>query len=129
MSYITNIEKETLENENFRKVLFTAKHMQLVVMNIPAGKDIGMETHGDVDQFIRIESGKAKAVLNGQETELEDDFSVIIPAGTEHNIVNVGEGELKLYSIYAKPEHKKGTVHATKEEAVEEHFDGETDVE
>lgn len=129
MSYITNIEKETLENENFRKVLFTAKHMQLVVMNIPAGKDIGIETHGDIDQFIRIESGKAKAILNGKETELEDDFSVIIPAGTEHNIVNVGEGKLKLYSIYAKPEHKKGTVHATKEEAVEEHFDGETDVE
>lgn len=131
MSYITNIEKETLENGNFRKVLFTAKHMQLVVMSIPVGGDIGMETHHDVDQFIRVESGKAKSILNGVERELEDDFSVIIPAGTEHNIVNIGDEDLKLYSIYAKPEHKKGTIHTTKEEAEanEEHFDGETDVE
>lgn len=131
MSYITNIEKDTLENSNFRKVLFTAKHMQLVVMSIPVGGDIGMEVHGDIDQFIRVEKGKAKAILNGVETELEDDFSVIIPAGTEHNIVNAGDEDLKLYTIYAKPEHKKGSIHATKEvaEAEGEHFDGATDVE
>lgn len=131
MSYITNIEKETLENGNFRKVLFTAKHMQLVVMSIPVGGDIGMETHHDVDQFIRVESGKAKSILNGVERELEDDFSVIVPAGTEHNIVNVGDKDLKVYTLYAGPNHKKGTIHATKEEAEanEEHFDGVTDVE
>lgn len=131
MSYITNIEKETLENDNFRKVLFTAKNMQLVVMSIPVGEDIGMETHDDIDQFIRVEKGKAKSILNGVETELEDDFSVIVPAGTEHNIVNIGDEDLKVYTIYAKPEHKKGVVRATKAEAEanEEHFDGETDVE
>ncbi|MEA4910916.1 hypothetical protein SDC9_21759 [bioreactor metagenome] len=131
MSYITNIEKDTLENSNFRKVLFTAKHMQLVVMSIPVGGDIGMETHGDVDQFIRVEKGKAKSILNGVETELEDDFSVIVPAGTEHNIVNIGDEDLKVYTIYARPEHKKGTIHTTKEDAManEEHFDGATDVE
>ncbi len=131
MSYITNIEKETLENGNFRKVLFTAKHMQLVVMSIPVGGDIGMETHHDVDQFIRVESGKAKSILNGVERELEDDFSVIVPAGTEHNIVNVGDKDLKVYTLYAGPNHKKGIIHATKEEAEanEEHFDGVTDVE
>lgn len=131
MSYITNIEKEILENSNFRKVLFTAKHMQLVVMSIPVGGDIGMEVHGDVDQFIRVEKGKAKSILNGVETELEDDFSVIVPAGTEHNIVNIGDEDLKVYTIYARPEHKRGTIHTTKEDAManEEHFDGATDVE
>ncbi len=129
MTYIVNIEKETLENNNFRKVLFTAKNMQLVVMNIPVGKDIGEEIHDDIDQFIRIESGKATAMLNDVAHEMKDDDIVIVPGGVKHNIINSGEEELKLYSIYAKPEHKKGTIHATKEEAVEEHFDGETDVE
>lgn len=132
MSYITNIEKETLENTNFRTVLFTTKNMQLVVMSIPAGGDIGMEIH-HIDQFIRIEKGNAKSILNGVERDLSDDDIVIIPAGTEHNIVNAGEEDLKLYTIYATPEHKKDTVHITKEDAMKDeendHWDGNTDVE
>jgi len=123
--YVVNIEKETLENENFRKVLYTSNYSQLVVMSIEPGDDIGMEVHG-LDQFIRIESGKGKAILNGQEYEIEDDWAVVIPAGVEHNIVNTGDEPLKLYTIYSPPEHKEGTIHKTKANAEEEHFDGET---
>ncbi len=117
--YITNIEKETLENDFFRKVLFTAPNSQLVVMNLKPGEEIGMEVH-HLDQFIRIESGKAKVVLDGEESELEDDFVVVIPAGTEHNVINESEDkDLKLYTVYSPPEHPDGTVHKTKEEADE----------
>ncbi len=123
--YVVNIEKETLENENFRKVLYTSNYSQLVVMSIEPGDDIGTEVHG-LDQFIRIESGKGKAILNGQEYEIEDDWAVVIPAGVEHNIVNTGDEPLKLYTIYSPPEHKEGTIHKTKADAKEEHFDGET---
>jgi len=123
--YIVNIEKETLENNNFRKVLYTAKNSQLVLMSIEVGDDIGAETH-HLDQFIRIEQGTAKAVLDGVESELPADHAVVIPAGTEHNIINTGDEPLKLYSVYSPPEHKDGTIHATKAEAVEEHFDGVT---
>lgn len=116
--YITNIEEKTLENENFREVLFTGPNSQLVVMSIGVGEDIGLETHDDVDQFIRIESGEGKAILNGEETDLADDFAVVIPAGTEHNIVNVSKTEpLKLYTVYTPAEHPDGTIHKTKAEA------------
>lgn len=124
---ITNIEKETLENENFRKVLYTASYMQLVVMSIPEGEDIGEEVHGQ-DQFIRIEQGNGKAILDGVEHDLRDDTATVIPAGTKHNIVNTGEGSLKLYSIYATPHHEDGTVHKTKADAEHDHeeFLGDT---
>lgn len=125
--YIINIEEETLKNKDYRRVLYTAENSQLVLMNIQPGDDIGLETH-DLDQFIRIEQGKAKAVLNGEEQEIEDDFAVVIPAGTEHNIINTGDEELKLYTVYSPPEHKHGTVHATKADQQEEHFDGVTSV-
>lgn len=115
--FVTNIEKDTLENENFRKVLYTAKNMQLVVMSLEVGEEIGMETHPEHDQFIRIDQGDAKAILNGEESELTDGSCVIIPAGTEHNIVNTGEQKLKLYTIYSPPEHPDGTIHVTKAEA------------
>ena len=115
--YTTNIEKDTLENDNFRKVLYTAKNMQLVVMSLEVGEEIGLETHPEHDQFIRIDQGSAKALLNGEESTLEDGSCVIIPAGVEHNIVNTGEGKLKLYTIYSPPEHPDGTVHATKADA------------
>ncbi len=132
MSYINNIEKETLENTNFRTVLYTSKFMQLVVMNIPTGGDIGMEVH-HIDQFIRIEKGNAKSILNGIERDLVDGDVVIITAGTEHNILNTGNEDLKLYTVYASPNHKKGVIHKTKAdaEADEENdvFDGVTDVE
>jgi len=123
--YVGNIEQATLENTNFRKVLYTAKNSQLVVMSIPPGGEIGTETH-HLDQFLRIEQGEGKAVLDGVEHAIADAWAVVVPAGTEHNFINTGDVDLKLYSIYSPPEHKDGTVHATKADAVEEHFDGVT---
>ncbi|HRH55628.1 MAG TPA: cupin domain-containing protein [Candidatus Paceibacterota bacterium] len=125
--FVTDIEQETLENENFRKVLYTAAYMQLVVMSIPKGEDIGEEVHGQ-DQFIRVEEGEGKAVLDGVEHEIRDDIATVIPAGTKHNIVNTGEGALKIYSIYAAPHHEDGVVHKTKADAEkdEEEFLGDT---
>lgn len=125
--YTTNIEKDTLQNEHFRKVLYTASYMQLVVMAIPAGEDIGEEVHGQ-DQFIRVEAGEGKAVIDGEEHALTDGFVVVVPAGALHNILNTGSGPLKLYTLYAPPHHKDGTVHATKAEAEADHeeFLGDT---
>lgn len=123
--YITNIEKATLENNLYRKVLYTGKHSQLVLMTIQPGDEIGVEVHS-LDQFIRIESGKAQVVLDGVEHMLEDDWAVVIPAGTNHNVINTGDEPLRLYSIYTPPEHKDGTIHATKADETEEHFDGVT---
>ena len=118
MKYIGNIEKETLENENFRKVLNTTDKSQLVVMTIQVGDDIGMEVHEEHDQFIRIEQGEVLVILDGEETKVADDFAIVIPAGTEHNIVNISETEtLKLYTIYTPPEHPVGTIHKDKAEA------------
>ncbi len=117
--YVVNIEKKSLENGYFREVLFTGPNSQLVVMSLAPGEDIGMETHGHVDQFIRVEAGRGKSILNGEEHDLEDGSAVVIPAGTEHNIVNSSQTEsLKLYSIYSPPEHPHGTVHRDKAEAI-----------
>lgn len=117
--YITNIETKTLENDRFRDVLFTAERMQLVVMALQPGEDIGAETHDDVDQFIRVEVGTGKAILDGEETDLADGSIVVIPAGTAHNIVNTSaSAPLKLYTIYSPPEHPDGTVNETKADAV-----------
>lgn len=124
--YVDNIEKATEKNTHFRKVLYTSRYSQLVVMSIEPGGDIGEEMHG-LDQFIRVESGSGKAILNKtDEYDLEDGFAVIVPAGVWHNIVNTGEEPLKLYTLYSPPEHKDGTVHATKADQHEEHFDGKT---
>ena len=126
--YVTDIEKATKENNNFRKVLYTAKNSQLVVMSLKPGEDIGEEVH-ELDQFIRIEEGVGKAVLNDVEHSIEDDFAIVIPAGVKHNIINTSEDkEMKLYTVYSPPEHKDGVVHATRAEAMahEEHFDGTT---
>ena len=126
--YISNIEKETIENNNFRKVLYTGKNSQLVVMSLLPGQDIGEEVH-NVDQFIRIEYGKGQAVLDGVVHEMEDDFAIVVPAGAKHNVINKGSGEMKLYTIYSPPEHLKDTVHKTKEEAMadaKDKFDGVT---
>lgn len=117
--YVTNIEEKTLENNKFRQVLFTAPHSQLVLMTLKSGEDIGTEVHNDVDQFFRVESGTGKAVLDGQEHEIKDGSAVVVPAGTEHNIINQGEEPLRLYTIYSPPHHPDGTVHETKEEAME----------
>ena len=125
--YIVNIEKVTEENNNFRKVLYTAKNSQLVVMSLKPNEDIGEEVH-DLDQFIRIEEGEGKAILDGVEHLIEDGSAVVIPAGTNHNIVNTSNEEMKLYTVYSPPEHRDGIVHLTKPdtEADNEHFDGTT---
>ncbi len=117
--FVTNIEEKTSNNRNFRTVLFTTSLSQLVVMNLRPKEDIGSEVHDDVDQFIRIEAGEGKAVLNGKEHPLMDGSAVVIPAGVEHNIVNTSAKEdLRLYTIYTPPEHKDGTVHKTKADAL-----------
>ncbi len=126
--YISNIEKETLENENFRKVLYTAKHSQLVLMSLLPGEEIGAEVH-HLDQFLRVEAGSGMAVLNGESYPVEDGSAIVVPAGAEHNVVNTGETAMKLYTIYSPAEHKDGTVHVTKADAMadtEDHFDGKT---
>lgn len=117
MAFKTNIEQDTLNNENYRQVLFTGEKMQLVVMSLKVGEDIPMEVHHDIDQFIRIEKGQAYVKIGEEEFNLKDDDVIIIPAGNDHYVKNTGEGELKLYSIYATPEHAPGTIHRTKEEA------------
>ena len=124
--YVANIEKETVENTDYRRVLYTSEHSQLVVMNLQPGEEIGEEVH-ELDQFIRIEDGKGKAVLNKtEEYEIEDDWAIVVPAGTYHNVINTGDSELKLYTVYSPPEHKEGTGQPTKADEKEEHFDGET---
>ncbi|MBI5598887.1 MAG: cupin domain-containing protein [Deltaproteobacteria bacterium] len=116
--YIVDIEKKSLSNAYFREVLFTGPKSQLVVMSLVPGEDIGMETHDETDQFIRVEAGKGKAVIDGMEHALEDGSAVVIPAGSRHNIVNTSRTEpLKLYSIYSPPEHPDKTVHKNKAEA------------
>lgn len=121
--YIKNIEKETLDNTNFRKVLYTGKHLQLVVMSLEPGEDIGKEVHDTIDQFIRVESGSGVAYINGIETSIADDDAIVIPAGAEHNITNTGDTIMKLYSIYGEPEHKDGVIQETKEIAEARHHD------
>jgi mannose-6-phosphate isomerase-like protein (cupin superfamily) len=117
--YFGPIEGQTLENGNFRKVLFTGTHTQLVVMSLPPGEEIGAEVHNDVDQFFRIEQGEAKFVLNDTEEHvLHDGDAAIVPAGTHHNVINTSRTEvLKLYTLYSPPNHPDGTIHKDKAEA------------
>ena len=123
LGWVADIERATLDNENFRTVLWTGEHSQLTVMRIAAGEDIGLEVHPDHDQFIRIEEGKGRAELGPSEDEVaethdvEADWAIVVPAGTWHNVVNTGDGDLKLYSLYSPSEHPPNTVHRTKAEA------------
>lgn len=124
-----NIEKETLANQNFRQVLYTGKHSQLVLMSLQPKEDIGMEVHPDNDQFFRFEQGQGKCVIDGNEYNVTDGSAVVVPAGAQHNIINVSETEaLKLYTIYSPAHHQDGIVRATKQEAEanEAEFDGKT---
>ncbi len=128
--FVTNIEKASLENENFRKVLYTAKNSQLVVMSLRPGEDIGEETH-QLDQFIRVEAGTGTTVLNGVTQAISDGSIVLVPAGTRHNIINASQTEpMKLYTLYAPPNHLDGVIHVTKADAEadeeRDHFDGKT---
>jgi len=117
--YHSNIENETLNNNFFRKVLFTGKNMQLVVMSLNPGEEIGTEIHEHVDQFFRIESGRAKFIIDRKEITAKDDEVVIVTAGSKHNVINVGNNVLKLYTIYAPPNHPDGTINKNKAEAEE----------
>jgi len=120
MGYIDNIEDQTLQNTNFRKVLFTGKHMQLVVMSLKPNEEIGEEVHENVDQFFRIEKGEAKFVIDGQENVVGENMVVIVPAGSLHNVINTSSSQdLQLYTIYSPANHPEGTVHATKADAME----------
>jgi mannose-6-phosphate isomerase-like protein (cupin superfamily) len=126
--YVSDIEKLTLENREFRKVLYTAKHSQLVLMTLKPREDIGEEIH-DVDQFFRIEKGEGKAIIDGNTYKIRDGFAVIVPAGAKHNIINTSKKHtLNLYTIYSPPHHKDQVLHFIKEvaEADDEHFDGKT---
>mgnify|MGYP001573862946 FL=1 len=127
--FVLNIEKDTLENSNFRKVLYTGKHSQLVLMCLKPNEEIGMEVHTDNDQFFRFESGVGKVIIDGNNYDVADGFAVVIPAGAQHNIINTSDTDfLKMYTIYSPAHHKDGIVRATKEEASanEAGFDGVT---
>ena len=127
--FVTNIEQAAVENEYFRKVLYTDTHVQLVVMSLKPNEDIGEEVH-QLDQFIRVETGEGSAVLDGVAHELKDGFALVVPQGTRHNIINTSSDRpMKLYTVYAPPNHKDGTIHITKADAEadeSEHFDGRT---
>jgi len=122
-AWVADIEQATLGNDNFRTVLFTGAHTQLTVMRLRAGEEIGWESHGHLDQFLRIEEGSGRLELGPDEDtvaerhDVTDDWAMIIPAGVWHNVVNTGDGDLRLYSLYSPPEHPDGTVHRTKAEA------------
>jgi len=127
--FVSNIEKDTLENENFRKVLYTGKHCQLVLMSLKPNEEIGMEVHADNDQFFRFEKGRGKCIIDGNEHEIEDGSAVVVPAGAQHNIINVSMTEsLKLYTLYSPAHHKDGIQRPSKAEAEadDQEFDGKT---
>lgn len=126
--FVDDIESVTLGNADFRRVLYTGKEMQLVLMTIPPGGEIGEEVHDDRDQFFRVEAGQGEVLIDGVRTKIEGDWAIIVPSGARHNVRNTGHESLKLYTIYAPPEHRDGTVHRTRADAErsEEHFDGQT---
>lgn len=125
--YVANIENLALENEHFRRVLYTDTKSQLVLMSLLPGEEIGEEVH-DVDQFLRVEKGVGKAILNGISHDIADGSGILVPVGTKHNIINSDSGPMKLYTLYMPPHHRDGVIHKTKAEAEcdTEHFDGET---
>ena len=126
--FVDDIENRTEENTDFRRVLYTGQNLQLVLMSIEPGDEIGAEVHDDIDQFFRIEAGEAEISIDGVVHKVKADDGVIVPAGARHNVVSVGKEPLKLYTIYGPPEHLDGTVHKTCAEAgaAHEHFDGKT---
>ena len=126
--FVADIGELTEGNSDFRRVLYTGKNLQLVLMAIPPNGAIGEEVHQDRDQFFRVEKGKGEVWIEGRLSKIRSDDAIIVPAGARHNIVNTGDKPLQLYTLYAPPEHRDGTVHVTKAdaEAAEEHFDGKT---
>ena len=128
--YVDDIQRVTLENDNFRKVLYTGEHLQLVLMTLQPGGEIGEEVHEDRDQFFRFEQGSGEVLIDGKTHSIEDDFGVIVPAGARHNVRNTGSEPLKLYTLYGPPEHKDKVVHKDKAQAERDHdndhWDGKT---
>ena len=128
--YCDDIERVTTGNDDFRRVLYTGKHLQLVLMTLRPGEEIGEEVHDDRDQFFRIEEGQGEVRIDGTANRVEDDFAVIVPAGARHNVVNTGDAPLRFYTLYGPPEHKDGVVHKDKAQAERDHdndhWDGET---
>lgn len=124
--FVADIEDLTEENADFRRVLYTGKHLQLVLMSLGPGEDIGEEVHETHDQFFRIEQGRGEVWIDGKATLVEADDAILVPAGARHNVVNTGKSPLKFYTLYGPPEHRDGVVHRTKSEVSEEHFDGRT---
>ena len=126
--WIDDIEERTRTNKDFRHVVYTGNHLQLLLMSIRKGDEIGSETHADHDQFFRVERGKGEVVINDESTKIRKGDAIIVPAGAKHNVINTGNKSLKLYTLYAPPEHQDGAVRHTREEAEDklEHFDGAT---
>lgn len=126
--FVGDIEDQAEGNSDFRRVIYTGKNIQLVLMSLKPGEDIGEEVHKDRDQFFRVEKGKGEVLIDGKRSKIKGDDAVLVPAGARHNIINTGEKPLRLYTLYGPPEHRDGTVHATKADAqrMKEHFDGKT---
>lgn len=128
--YVDDVQRATLDNEDFRRVLYTGAHLQLVAMTLQPGEEIGEEVHEDRDQFFRFEQGRGEVLIDGKASPVEDDYGVIVPAGARHNVRNTGDTALKLYTLYGPPEHKDKTVHKDKAQAEadhdNDHFDGRT---
>jgi len=126
--FVDDIEKATEDNDDFRRVLYTGKNLQLVLMALQPGDEIGEETHDDGDQFFRIEAGEGEVWIDGVSNKVKADDGIVVPGGAKHNVVNTGSSPLKLYTLYGPPEHIEGTVHKTKADAdaAHEHFDGRT---
>jgi mannose-6-phosphate isomerase-like protein (cupin superfamily) len=126
--FVGDIEKLAEDNDDFRRVIYTGTNMQLVLMSIAPGEEIGDEVHTDRDQFFRVEDGVGEVLIDGNRSKIKDDDAIVVPAGARHNIRNIGNKPLQLYTLYAPPEHRDGTVHATRADAkaAKEHFDGKT---
>ena len=124
--FVGDIEALTESNPDYRRVLYTGHHLQLVLMALQPGEEIGEEVHADRDQFFRIESGAGEVWIDGAHNPVGADDGIVVPAGARHNVVNTGQEPLKLYTLYGPPEHREGVVHPTRAEAQEEHFDGAT---
>ena len=124
--FVDNIEQRTRKNGDFRHVLYTGKHLQLVLMTLKPGEEIGEEIHDDGDQFFRIEEGEGQVLIDGKRHAVKDDDAIVVPAGARHNVINTGDESLKFYTLYGPPEHRDGVVQPTKAHVTEEHFDGRT---
>jgi mannose-6-phosphate isomerase-like protein (cupin superfamily) len=124
--FVGDIEDQAEDNSDFRRVIYTGKNLQLVLMSLKPGEDIGEEVHKDRDQFFRVEKGNGEVLIDGKRSKIKGDDAVLVPAGARHNIINTGEKPLRLYTLYGPPEHRDGTVHATKADSqrLKEHFDG-----